>query len=95
MHSCAHCGKDVEGARDMSRKETCPSCSADLHVCLNCRFYSDTSHNKCTEPKSDFQRSRDKANFCDYFQYKEGPAGGGASPDVKDSAKKFFDDLFK
>ena len=44
--------------------------------------------------KAEFQRSRDKANFCDYFQFNEGGADGG-SDDSKDSAKKAFDDLFK
>ncbi|KKL22824.1 hypothetical protein LCGC14_2431550, partial [marine sediment metagenome] len=52
------------------------------------------AHNKCIEPKADFQRSRDKANFCDYFQFNVGATGGG-SDDSKDSAKKAFDDLFK
>ena len=30
-----------------------------------------TSHNKCLEPKAEFQRTRDKANFCDYFVFIE------------------------
>ncbi len=94
LYSCALCGSAVEAGREMSRKETCPSCSGDLHICLNCRFYSEAAHNKCIETKAEFQRSRDKANFCDYFQFNEGGAGGG-SDDSKDSAKKAFDDLFK
>jgi hypothetical protein len=62
---------------------------------LNCRFYLETAHNKCTEPRAEFQRSRDKANFCDYFQYKEGGAGRGSGGPTKDAVKKDFDDLFK
>ncbi len=95
MHICALCGKEVEVGREVSRKEECPSCGGDLHICLNCRFYSETAHNKCNEPRADFQRSRDKANFCDYFKFKEGGSGGGGSDDAKDAAKNAFDDLFK
>ncbi len=94
MYRCALCGGSVDVGREMSRKEECPSCGGDLHICLNCRFYSKTAHNKCIETKAEFQRTRDKANFCDYFQFKEGGAGGGPD-DSKDSAKKAFDDLFK
>lgn len=95
MNVCALCGREVEVGRELSRKEECPSCGGDLHICLNCRFYSESAHNKCLEPKAEFQRSRDRANFCDYFQYREGVGKAGASGSEKDAAKKAFDDLFK
>ncbi|MCK4910246.1 MAG: hypothetical protein KAR83_01325 [Thermodesulfovibrionales bacterium] len=95
MNICALCGSAVEVGREVSRKEECPSCSGDLRICLNCKFYSETAHNKCTEPRADFQRSRDRANFCDYFKYKEGGGTGGGSDDAKAAAKNAFGDLFK
>ena len=95
MNTCAQCGKEVDVSRELSRKEECPHCGADLHICLNCRFYSETSHNKCKEPRAEFQRMRDRANFCDYFQYKEGGAGGSSGGSEKDTARKSLDDLFK
>ncbi|MEJ2184284.1 MAG: hypothetical protein P8Y66_12310 [Nitrospirota bacterium] len=94
MKVCALCGKEVEIDRFFGRKAVCAGCGGDLHICLNCRFYSESSHNKCREPKAEFQRLRDKANFCDYFQYQEGPAGREASPGAGD-VKKQFDDLFR
>jgi len=90
---CVLCGKEVELDRYFSRKSTCPKCGGDLHICLNCRFYSETSHNKCIEPKAEFQRSRDKTNFCDYFTFKE-----SASVSVgkeKEDAKRRLEELFK
>lgn len=59
-----------------------------------------TSHNKCLEPKAEFQRTRDKANFCDYFVFTEDSprrkeTGEAASPKETDNTKKRFDDLFK
>ncbi len=93
MNACALCGKEIELDAYFSRKATCPKCGGDLHICLNCRFYSETAHNKCREPKAEFQRTRDRANFCDHFSYREG-AAQAANPGT-DAARRMFDDLFK
>ena len=93
MKVCVLCGKKVEIDKYLSRKSTCPDCGGDLHICLNCRFYSETSHNKCLEPKAEFQRSRDRANFCDYFVFRE--AAAFSSVKGKEAAMKKLEDLFK
>ncbi|OGW39713.1 MAG: hypothetical protein A2Y97_00825 [Nitrospirae bacterium RBG_13_39_12] len=93
MKACALCGKRVTVDKYFSRKSTCPDCGGDLHICLNCRFYSETSHNKCLEPKAEFQRSRDKANFCDYFVFKEGASSSSSA--VKEEANRKLEELFK
>ena len=90
---CALCKKEIEIDKYFSRKSTCPFCRGDLHICLNCRFYSETAHNKCSEPKAEFQRVRDKANFCDYFVFRErtSPLSSGSA---QVDARKKFEDLF-
>jgi hypothetical protein len=93
MKTCSLCGKRIEVDKYFSRKSVCPKCSGDLHICMNCRFYSERAHNKCSEPKADFQRSREKANFCDYFAFGEGVAP--SSDAAKSDAMKKLDDLFK
>ncbi|MGC2063451.1 MAG: hypothetical protein WA610_10775 [Thermodesulfovibrionales bacterium] len=101
MKTCGLCRKEVEADKYFSRKAICPKCGGDLHICLNCRFYSEKAHNKCLEPKAEFQRSRDKANFCDFFSFSEGAAqsssghSSGLSGRDKDAARKALDDLFK
>ena len=93
MKVCALCGKKVETDKYFSRKSICADCRGDLHICLNCRFYSETSHNKCLEPKAEFQRSRDRANFCDYFIFREVTS---SSPIIeKEKAIKRLEELFK
>jgi hypothetical protein len=92
MKVCSHCKKEVEIDKFFSRKSVCQKCGNDLHVCLNCRFYAESAHNKCLEPKTEFQRSRDRANFCDYFEFREGTASSSQS---KDDALKKLDDLFR
>jgi rRNA maturation protein Nop10 len=93
MKTCALCSRPVDIDKYFSRKSTCPKCGGDLHVCLNCRFYSETSHNKCLEPKAEFQRSRDKSNFCDFFTFKESASSSGSRE--KEDAMKKLNDLFK
>ncbi len=93
MKTCAFCGQEVAIDKYFSRKSLCPNCGVDLHICLNCRFYSDTAHNKCLEPKAEFQRSREKANFCDYFVFVEERTT--SSKATKADALKKLDDLFK
>ena len=91
---CALCKKSFDTEKVISRKAVCPFCSGDLHSCLNCRFYSESSHNKCLEPKAEFQRTRDRANFCDFFSVRQttSPASG---EDEKAAARKKLDDLFR
>lgn len=94
MKTCALCNKTIEIDRYFSRTATCPECGESLHICLNCKFYSVSSHNKCLEPKAEYQRVRDKANFCDYFFYKEGQAIASFEKEKEDARKK-LDDLFR
>ncbi len=93
MKLCSFCKKEVDIDKYFSRKSTCLNCGNDLHICLNCRFYSETSHNKCLEPKAEFQRTRDKANFCDYFVFKESLSL--SSSQEKEDAMRKLDALFK
>ncbi len=90
MKICALCGKEVTIDKYFSKKSTCANCGGDLHICLNCKFYSEKSHNKCLEPQADFQRSREKANFCDYFVYKDKSVRA-----EKEDFKRLWDELFK
>ena len=93
MNVCALCNNTVVIDKYFTRKSTCPKCGGDLHICMNCRFYSPTSHNKCLEPKAEFQRNREKANFCDYFVFKKGTRN--ALGNEKEDARKKLDELFK
>lgn len=78
--------------RKITRRETCPSCGWDLHVCLNCRFFDLGVYNQCREPQAERVLDKERSNFCDYFVYREesttGAHTGGA-------ARKKIEDLFK
>jgi hypothetical protein len=51
------------GARDV-----CERCSAYLHCCLNCAFYTPGAHNDCHEPAVELVADKEQGNFCDYFR---------------------------
>lgn len=91
---CHRCSSPVSiGANaKVGFRESCHKCSNDLHACLNCTFYDTAAYNSCREPNADRLVDKEKANYCDYFQFRDGSPGG---KDDKDSARKKLDDLFK
>ncbi len=85
---------EVKVGVKVGRKDECPHCGADMHVCKNCTLYDPNLHNKCREPESAFIRDREAANFCMHFDFKN----QDGAPGVDDSAAKAkakLEDLFK
>lgn len=90
---CFSCGKDLDLKGDViGRREECPTCRSDVHVCKNCQFYDRTAYNECRESQADVVREKDRANFCDYFQIS---SKLGASGPSKDDLKAKAEALFK
>ncbi|MBU6469206.1 MAG: hypothetical protein KGL00_06305 [Gammaproteobacteria bacterium] len=52
----------------LSRLSECLACRAELHVCLQCRFYDPRKPEGCTEERADPPKDKQRANFCDYFE---------------------------
>jgi hypothetical protein len=77
---CFSCKKELEFSGNIGRREECPHCRADVHVCKNCNFYDPKAYNECREPQADVVKEKERANFCDYFT----PRTGG--PGVEDKA---------
>lgn len=61
----------------VGRKDTCPSCMADIRCCKMCQFYDPKSYNECRESQADRITDKEKANFCDYFKI----GSSGNNPD--------------
>jgi hypothetical protein len=94
MRICHACKKEIALGRGTGRREECPHCHADLHCCLNCRFSDPSASKQCREPIAELVRDKDKANYCDHFQFKDSAAGAPASESAT-SSRKALDDLFK
>ncbi len=84
---------DVKVGVKVGRRDSCPHCAADLHVCKNCRHWDPNINNQCREPEASFIRERTEANFCTHFDFKDGELP--AEDDAVAAAKAKLDALFK
>lgn len=90
MATCFHCKKTLDDGSRPGRGDACPNCGSDVKVCLNCRFYERGAYNDCREPSAERVVDKDRANFCEFFEFSEGLKGGP----LDDSLKKLRE-LFK
>ena len=94
MKRCSACGKELSVGRKVGRSETCGQCGADLHVCLNCLFYSPGAYNDCREPQAERVVDKKRSNFCDFFVFADDRDGRGRTAGKEDSRSR-LDALFK
>ncbi len=79
---CFHCNKEIPILGKVGRRDECPHCRSDVHVCKNCDFYDPKVYNECREVAAEVVRDKERANFCDYFT----PRKSGLSPQDKAAA---------
>ena len=89
---CWTCQHELVMEVKVQRRDECPACGADLHVCKNCRFWDPGYHNECRENAAYYIRDREKANFCMAFEYKTTTEEDGQEAE---SARDKLDALFK
>jgi hypothetical protein len=66
---CWRCGASLkELSPPIERRDECPACHAQLHVCKFCEFYDTRVANQCREPIADVVKDKERANFCGYFK---------------------------
>ena len=95
MKRCHRCQTPwvSEATKTPGVKESCESCSAYLHCCLNCRFYLPSAHNECYIGTTEWVGDKEGANFCDEFEFKDEEAIAEEKSD-KDAVKGQLDSLF-
>jgi len=98
MRVCHFCGRELQLLAAIGREDSCPYCHSDLKCCLNCRHHDPGAHNQCREPQAEWVTDKDKANFCEHFEFRQtsplsSPGMGGAQSDAERS-RAAFDALF-
>lgn len=98
MKVCHHCGRTLQLLAAVVRADSCPFCRSDLKCCLNCRLHDPGANNQCREPQAEWQAEKEKANFCEFFEFREisvlsAPGLDGAQSD-EHRARAAFDGLF-
>ena len=96
MKTCHACGETWDGSPGIQPgcNELCEKCGADLHCCLNCRFYDAAAYRQCRSKTVELVKDKDKKNFCDEFEFAADKPDGGRGFSTGDMQKK-WDDLFK
>lgn len=78
---CFSCKKTVDVADPISRRDECPHCGEDVHVCLNCVNFGEHLSNQCKEDLAESVREKDRSNFCDYFKFSDAQSDGSSKRD--------------
>jgi hypothetical protein len=91
---CHSCKKEIPVVDLIGRRDECPYCHADLHVCLNCQFYDPAVYNECREANAERVLEKDRSNYCDYFSAMPmSSTAEGTHP--TDEARRQLESLFK
>ena len=65
---CWQCGLELEDLIfPISRRDECPACRAELHVCRFCKLYDPRVSGSCREDRAEAVTNKITANFCDYY----------------------------
>lgn len=92
--ACYRCGASLEAlSLPLSRRDQCPDCSADLHVCSLCVHFDRSVPRQCREDGAEDVTEKERANFCDWFK----PSSSAFDPHRKsesDAAQSALADLF-
>lgn len=75
MKYCFTCKKELDIRERPGRNDTCPFCGSDMKVCMNCRFYEEGAYNSCREPRAERVVEKHRANFCEYFEFRDSQVG--------------------
>ncbi len=94
MRTCHACGAEAGAGKKTGRRDECPRCHADLHCCLNCRFHDAAASRQCREPVVELVKVKDRANFCDFFEFSD-RQGAGPQDSKAGAARAALDGLFK
>lgn len=92
--ACFRCGASLDAlSLPLSRRDQCPECSADLHVCKMCVHYDPSVTRQCREDGADDVTEKERVNFCDWFKPSSGAFDPGRKADA-DQAEAALASLF-
>lgn len=66
----------------LSRRDQCPQCSVDMHVCKMCCHFDSRITRQCSEDGAEDVSEKERPNFCDWFV----PSGDAFDPNRKSEA---------
>jgi hypothetical protein len=92
--TCWKCGASLAAlSLPLLRRDECPACRAELHVCRMCVDYDTSKAKHCREPTAEEVSDKTHANFCDHYKPREQAFQGGTD-DAAARAKAELAKLF-
>jgi hypothetical protein len=88
---CGHALADMP--MPLRRRDECPACGTDLHVCRLCEFFDTSVAKSCREPVAEEVTDKERANFCDYFRGQPGVHSAGGVSEAE-SARSQLEAVF-
>jgi len=65
---CYRCGAALAALTlPLSRRDLCPGCSVELHVCRMCVHFAPGKPDDCNEEDAEAVSNKTGANFCEFF----------------------------
>ena len=71
LHSyrCFRCGASLaQLSLPFTRRDQCPDCGIDLHVCRMCVHFDPKAPAQCREDDAEDVKEKELANFCEHFE---------------------------
>ena len=94
--ACFRCGASLSAlSLPLSRRDQCPDCSADLHICKMCVHFDKSVPRQCREDGAEDVTDKLRPNFCDWFKPSDkafDPAGNAEAEAAKDALAALFGD---
>ena len=94
--ACYRCGASLRAlSLPLSRRDQCPDCTADLHVCKMCLYFDPSVPRQCREDGAEDVSEKERVNFCDWFRPSADafdPARKSEADAAKDALAALFDD---
>jgi len=102
---CNNCAAEIQVTGQIQVIDRCKTCGNDLHSCRNCLNFDPAARNECIKPVEARVTSKNKNNFCAFFEARVliEKQGSGAAPAASayasgrptDPHRQAFLDLFK
>jgi hypothetical protein len=88
---CFKCGAGIPES-NLGRQDSCEKCGAATRCCRNCQHYDPSRNNECREEQAGRQVEKEKGNFCEWFQPRQGKGGSGGptKTDLRNAAESLF-----
>lgn len=88
--ACFRCGASLSAlSLPFSRRDVCPDCGVELHVCRMCLHFDPAAPYECREDDAEHVKEKELANFCEWFQ----PSETAFDPRGKSAADRALEEL--